>query len=404
MPGEEFEMSVATTAGADMRAGTSQGTLLVLLSLVSVAATTLLAPIIPNMVADFAATDPAAEQKAVLSLAVPALVVALSAPFMGRVIDGFGRKRLLVASLVAYGIIGVLPAFLQSLEQIIVARIALGFAEAAIMTASTTLIGDYYRGAEREKWLVAQASAASIAAIIFFGVGGALGEAGWRNTYYVYALAIVAAPIAMMLLHEPTKTAAEKAVSNLRFPWGSVIWLYAIAFVGAIIFFIPQIQVAFLLNERGVTSPATIGITTAIGAIAVPVGSIIFKFRAQKMFWHNLALSFVLMAAGLALMAWGAEYYSFVAGIVVANLGCGIFLPLMITAIMAHLHFDLRGRGTGGWQTAFFIGNFVSPLLILAIAAAAGGASAAVGVFAIVAIVAFAGTLLTRPANAAAAG
>jgi MFS family permease len=392
-------MSVATTAGADTRAGTGQGILLVLLSLVSVAATTLLAPIIPNMVAEFAAADPAAEQKAVLSLAVPALVVALSAPFMGRIIDRTGRKRLLVGSLVAYGIIGVLPAFLASLEQIIVSRVALGFAEAAIMTASTTLIGDYYRGAEREKWLVAQASAASISAIVFFGVGGALGEAGWRNTYYVYALAIVAAPIAIALLHEPTKTAAEKAVSNLRFPWASVLWLYGVAFVGAIIFFIPQIQVGFLLNERGVTSPATIGITTAIGAIAVPVGSIIFKLRAQKPFWHNLALSFVLMAAGLALMAWGPEYYSFVAGIVVANLGCGIFLPLMVTAIMTHLHFDLRGRGTGGWQTAFFIGNFVSPLLILGIAGAVGGASGAVGVFAVVAVIALAATLLTRPAN-----
>jgi MFS family permease len=185
----------------------------------------------------------------------------------------------------------------------------------------------------------------------------------------------------------------------LHFPWASVLWLYGVAFVGAIIFFIPQIQVGFLLNERGVTSPATIGITTAIGAIAVPVGSIIFKLRAQKPFWHNLALSFVLMAAGLALMAWGPEYYSFVAGIVVANLGCGIFLPLMVTAIMAHLHFDLRGRGTGGWQTAFFIGNFVSPLLILGIAGAVGGASGAVGVFAVVAVIALAATLLTRPAN-----
>ena len=396
-------MSIATASiGSGGRAGTSQGILLVVLSLVSVAATTLLAPIVPNMVAEFAAVDPAAEQKGILALAIPALVVALVAPFMGKVIDSFGRKRLLVWSLVAYAIIGVLPAHLGSLEAIIGSRVALGFAEAAIMTASTTLIGDYWRGAERDKWFVAQASAASIAAIVFFGLGGALGESNWRNAYYVYGLAVVAAPLAMMLLREPARTEVEQAVTGLRFPWKQVAWLYAIAFVGALIFFIPQIQVGFLLNERGVTSPQTIGITTAIGAIAVPVGSIIFKLRAQATFWHNLLLAFALMAAGLALMAWGSGYYWFVAGIVVANLGCGIFLPLMVTAIMAHLHFDLRGRGTGGWQTAFFIGNFVSPLLVLAFAAAVGGTSSAVGVFAAISAAAAVATLAARPRNAVA--
>jgi MFS family permease len=174
--------------------------------------------------------------------------------------------------------------------------------------------------------------------------------------------------------------------------------------VGAITFFIPQIQVAFLLEERLVTSPAVVGITTAIGAVAVPVGSIIYKLRSKSPFWLNLLSAFVLMAAGLALMAWGPEYYTFLAGIIIANLGCGIFLPLMLTSIMAHLHFDLRGRGTGGWQTAFFLGNFVSPLLILAVAGAAGGLSGnAVGIVAVAALVAAVVTLLVRPRNELAA-
>ena len=398
-------MSVSTTSVTGVSTGgTGQGLLLVLLSVVSVAATTLLAPILPRMIAEFAATDPAAEQKAVLALAVPALVVAITAPFMGRVIDSFGRKRLLVVALIAYAIIGILPAFLNDLGAIIASRVALGIAEAAIMTASTTMIGDYFRGGDREKWFVAQASAASISAIIFFGIGGALGEVNWRNAYYVYAVALLSVPIALAILREPAKTEAEQQVTALRFPWSRVIWLYLIAFVGAIIFFIPQIQVAFLLEERLVTSPALVGITTAIGAVAVPVGSIIYKLRSKAPFWLNLLSAFVLMAAGLALMAWGPEYYTFLAGIIIANLGCGIFLPLMLTSIMAHLHFDLRGRGTGGWQTAFFLGNFVSPLLILAVAGAAGGLSGnAVGIVAVAALVAAVVTLLIRPRNELAA-
>ena len=54
------------------------------------------------------------------------------------------------------------------------------------------------------------------------------------------------------------------------------------------------------------------------------------------------------------------------------GLGCGITLPAILTSIMAKLSFDQRGRGTGGWQTAFFVGNFLSPVIVLGLTAKLG--------------------------------
>ena len=52
---------------------------------------------------------------------------------------------------------------------------------------------------------------------------------------------------------------------------------------------------------------------------------------------------------------------------------------------MMHLPFELRGRGTGRFNSFYFLGNFLSPLIVLAIAGAVGGLSSALIVIAILA-------------------
>jgi MFS family permease len=379
-------MTMTNTAGAPaVRAGNFQGTLLALLSLVSVAAALLLAPVLPSMVAHFSA-DPAAEQKGLMALAIPALAVAISAPLWGRIVDAIGRKRLLVLSLACYGLIGVAPAFLDDLGIIIGFRIALGIAEAAVMTASTTLIGDYFRGAEREKWLVFQTAAASVAGIFFLALGGIIGDGDWRHAFYVYLLALVAVPLCIIFLDEPSVHAQDEEPSR-GFPWRRVSGLYIAALMASIMFFLLPIQVPFLLTAIGYSAPMIIGLTNAAGAIAVPLGAGLFRMRSSKPFWQNMFLAFLLMAIGFGIVSQTTNYALLLAGIVVGSLGAGVALPLMLTAIMERLPFDQRGRGTGGFQTAFFLGNFVSPIIVIALTAAGAGLSGSIGIIGIVALI-----------------
>ncbi|MFD0567512.1 hypothetical protein ACFQ2M_40285 [Kitasatospora saccharophila] len=48
------------------------------------------------------------------------------------------------------------------------------------MTCCTTLIGDYWNGKQREKYLALQAICSAVSATAFFALGGAAGSAGWR--------------------------------------------------------------------------------------------------------------------------------------------------------------------------------------------------------------------------------
>jgi MFS family permease len=342
----------------------AHGLLLCLLSTLSVAAALLIAPVLPAIATAFA-SDPHAEMKSILALAVPALVVAITAPFAGRLVDKVGRKGVLMASLVLYLFCGLAPFLLTSLDHIILSRVGVGLAESGFMTASTTLIGDYFKGPRREHWLVVQTGTASVAAVVLTAVGGLLGQFGWRAPFAVYGLALLFIPLVMLLIREP-KHQPDQA-TPLKFPLGSVLPLYVIGLIVAILFFIVPIQTPFLLTERGMGSTQLIGLTSAAGGIAVPVGGLIFKILSRWKLSQHLLLAFALISAGLTLFVGNGSYPVTCAGIVITGLGCGITLPAVLTAIMARLSFEQRGAGTGGWQTAFFLGNFISPVLILAL-------------------------------------
>ncbi len=184
-------MSDTMTASGALRPvpGTAQGILLGLFSLVAVAANVLLAPVLPSIVAHFAPLDPNAEAKVVLAMAAPSLMVAVSASFIGILIDRIGRRSLLIISLFLYGLVGISPAFIQNLDYLVASRFLLGIFEAGVMATSTTLIGDYFEGKERQKWLIMQTVFIAVSGIPLILTGGALGQIGWNMPFVVYGLA-----------------------------------------------------------------------------------------------------------------------------------------------------------------------------------------------------------------------
>ena len=65
-------------------------------------------------------------------------------------------------------------------------------------------------------------------------------------------------------------------------------------------------------------------------------------------------------------------------GAVIASAGTGLLLPTLLTWALSGLGFAERGRGTGFWTAAMFIGQFFCPLVLLAAAGPLGGLSGAV--------------------------
>lgn len=374
-------------------AAARHGIVLLAASVMPVMAIISLVPVLPLLLREFARVE-GSEFLVPIALTIPALCVAVFSPLAGWLADRIGRKKLLVFALVLYAGCGIIPWFLSDLFQIIAARIALGVTEAVIMTVATTLIGDYFVDERREKWIALQVATTSVAAIILIAVGGLLGEVlGARGPFLLYLLGLPIAGVAALILFEPLAQAHSVKGIGTGFPFATVLPLILITLGVGIIFYTVIVQLGPILELSGPVSPAIIGLIGAVTNLSVGAGTFIFhklKKHAGKL---PLALGLTLAATGYAGTGYSAGLVAIAAFAALACVGSGILLPNMLTWTMRRLPAEFRGRGTGLWTGAFFLGQFLAPLVAAAVVGATSGLASALlayaGVIAIGAIIAF---------------
>lgn len=170
------------TGGTEVpTATTAQGALLALLSIVLVVGGVMLAPVLPLMVAHYLPMDPNAEAKVLIGMGLPGLMVGLFANHLGLLCDRLGCENVLLVALAVYGAAGMVPTIItQDINAFLASRAVLGIVEAAVVVSSSAMLGDYFVGAERQKWFIRQMIVGGVAAIILVVVGGALGAIAWN--------------------------------------------------------------------------------------------------------------------------------------------------------------------------------------------------------------------------------
>ena len=367
------------------RAGFATGISLLLPITLSAMAIVLLAPNLPALLQEFASVEHH-EYWVPMVLTVPALCVALFSPMAGILGDRFGRRRLLLAAFLVYAVVGIAPVFLRDLGWIIVSRVAVGLAEAMIMVLSTTMIGDYFEGPARDRWLAGQTAMASISALLFLNVGGFLGRFGWRAPFWVYGSALLMFVLVLLFTWEPARRdspdaeIAQRDASSAGFPWLRMTGIIAITVFGSVLFYTAQIQSPIGLTQFGITDPARIGFLTSLASIGVPVGTYVYSRVGSKLPIASLLLiEFTLLAIGFLLMSRSGAPSGFLAGCFINQFGAGMLLPSLLVWAISGLPFEVRSRGAGLWTGAFSVGQFLCPVVVTVAGSHTGGLRGAFG-------------------------
>ncbi|HGM6307908.1 MFS transporter [Pseudomonas putida] len=354
---------------AERTAASAQAALLLFGSCLPVLGAVLIAPVLPRMHAHFAET-PGVAVLVPVALTLPALVIALLAPLAGVLADRVGRRALLLASMLLYSLCGVLPLWLDSLGLIVASRAGIGLAEAGIMTCCTTLMGDYFDGQRRARLFALQMVVTSLSAALFMGVGGALGESDWRTPFALYAVGVLCLPLMAALLWEPRAChRAAEATAQSRLPWAALAPLYLLTGLAGVSLFIVPVQAGYVLQLLQVDAPRQVGLAMGANQLGVLAGALAFRLLTRLPVARLLALGFVTAGLGGGLLALASSYAPVVLAVLINGLGVGLLLPTLITRVMQQVGFDQRGRATGGFTAAIFAGEFISPLLVLALMA-----------------------------------
>ncbi len=215
-----------------------------------------IAPSLPGLKDHFAAT-PNIDILVRLALTAPALAIAIAAPLAGGVADRIGRKPVLLAGIALYVLAGASGLVLDDIWSILIGRLLLGAAVGMIMTTSSALLGDLYHGEARERALRWQSAAMGYAGVLFLMGGGLLAELSWRGPFAVYLAPLLLIPLILASIAEPPAQPRPDMIA--AFPWRQVAFIYFIAFLGMLIFYIVPVQLPFLLRELGAPSPTLAG-------------------------------------------------------------------------------------------------------------------------------------------------
>ncbi|MDQ3710184.1 MAG: MFS transporter, partial [Actinomycetota bacterium] len=223
------------------------------------------------------------------------------------------------------------------------------------------------------------------------------GAQSWRTPFWLYAVSLPLAFLAARYIWQPAPQALTRTGKLPAVPWRRLAAPIGATLLGGLVFYGLIVELSFKLDSVGVESLAIIGAASAVAALGTAVGAFLIGRLARLGPAVTVPLAFGLSGIGLVGLGLASTVPFVVAFAVLTGFGNGLLLPSLLTWALGSLGFEQRGRGTGVWTSALFIGQFVCPLIVLALAGALSGLSSALIVLGAVALAGALAVRLGRP-------
>ena len=230
------------------------------------------------------------------------------APLLGTFADRHGRKRVLVAALLLFGLAGGACAFANSFTLLLVLRAVQGVGLAPLFLISLTIIGDLFDGEARTKAMGYNTTVIGLSAALYPALGGGL---ALLNPQLPFALAFLALPVGGLLIpflnipepknHQDLKQYFSGVLASAKDREAICLLVLTagaqLVLVGGFLNYAP-----ILLESSLGASALVIGVVLAARSVALSVTSSLLGKLAAKVSQRRLIKgSFVLSAAALLL-------------------------------------------------------------------------------------------------------
>jgi len=332
-------------------------------------------PVVASIIGHFKDVPDAAIRVPAMVTA-PGYAIAVLAPFAGLFVDRFGRRRLLLICTFFYGIVGVAPFFIESLDAIFASRILLGVCEAGILTIVNTLIADYWDDSGRRNWLMLQGLVGPLFQGGVFILVAAVAATRWNGGFLVYAIAIPIFVAMYAWIFEPehaTQSAAvEQAGTSEPFPMSAAFAVGSLTLFASVIYYVFIVNGSIVWGEIGVRDPMAVSKATFVPAFFIMAGSLLFRLVSRYSNSVQLGTFLTLFGIGLGGIGLARSVTEMQAALIIQQTAAGMAVPALIAWAQTKFSFAHRGRGMGVWTSTFFLGQAISPIIVGKIAVATG--------------------------------
>lgn len=318
-------------------------------------------------------------------------VYAVLSPVSGFLADRYGRKRVIVLSLLVWSVVTWLTGQARNVPELLGARALMGVSEACYLPAALALIAGYH--GERTRSLATGLHQSGLyVGIVLGGVGGAwLGERyGWRWAFALLGAVGVLYLLVLVLTLREGEAAAEEQPAAVRLGFGrSLRELFALSGFGKLVLVFSAVAVANLmvytwlplyLYERFRMNLTAAGFSATFYIQAASLGGILLggwladrwsTVTTRGRLWTQ-AVGLLIAAPCLSLVGVAGSQILLIGGLVLFGLGRGFYDCNTMPVLCQIARADLRATGYG-------VFNFAGCLTGGGIAVLAGALKDAVG-------------------------
>ncbi len=275
-----------------------------------------------------------------LLVAVFTLPGATLTPVLGVLGDRWGRKRVLVPSLLLFAVAGTACGFARDFHLLLWLRLLQGVGAAALGALNITIVGDLYSGWKRATVMGYNASVLSVGTAVYPAIGGSLALLGWFYPFFLPVLALPVAFLVLWRLNNPEPSREETLGNYLRNTLISVrnpraLGLFLASLVifvvlyGAYLTYLP-----FLMRSSFNASPLLIGLLFTATSLATAVTSWRLGRLARRFTERNLVrLGFAFYAIAMIAIPLAPSFALLLVPAVLFGATNGISIPSVLTML-----------------------------------------------------------------------
>lgn len=325
-------------------------------------------------------------------------------PVLGVLADRWGRKRVLVPSLILYAVAGGACGLVRDFGLLLGLRFLQGVGAASLGTLNVTIIGDLYTGRARTTAMGYNSSVLSLGTASWPAIGGALATIAWFYPFFLPLLALPVGLLVLFRLESPEPEGGERLGEYLSAVWESVrdpraIALFAATTVTFILIFGPYLAfLPVLMDTRFGASSLAIGLVMSSVSVASGLSASQLGRVSRRVSEKTLVVAgYVGYVVVFALIPLADRLWLLLLPVLAFGLANGLAIPSVFTLLVglaperhraAFMSVNgmvlrlgqtlgplLAGGLVGAWGTeaAFFGGAILSAAMALAAAALIGG-------------------------------
>ena len=298
-----------------------------------------------------------------LMITIPSLAIAFLAPFLGHLIYKVGKQKSVIFALSLFAITGSSGLYLETMNQLLISRFFLGISIAILMIVSTSLVGDYFKGERRHKFMGIQGAFISLGGVFFVIGGGVLSDIFWRYSFSIYLIGFILIPLVYMYLKD--KVIEHENIDEDENINTNLYIIYFLAAIFMIVFYILPTQIPFLIiNHFGATGTMT-GSIIATAFISNAIGAITFRKLKQKYSFPQMyMIGLFVISIGFIAIGSVTNVYFFFLTAPIMGFGGGIMMTNMTAWMLSRTSTKNRIHSSAYLTSSLFLGQFFSPILL----------------------------------------